>query len=125
MLPLHIDTLSLITAVQAAVLALMLWVGIHGDVGRARTSLRIRALALGLEAASWGILVLRAYVSPLVPLLGGNALSLISQGMCVVALRMLLGEPLRWRLVLAIGVVGWLGVAWFGLVEVDYRHRVL
>ena len=125
MLPLHIDTLSLITAVQAAVLALMLWVGIHGDVGRARTSLRIRALALGLEAASWGILVLRAYVSPLVPLLGGNALSLISQGMCVVALRMLLGEPLRWRLVLAIGVAGWLGVAWFGLIDVDYRHRVL
>ncbi|MBB6188783.1 GGDEF domain-containing protein [Rhodanobacter sp. MP7CTX1] len=125
MLPLHIDTLSLITAVQAAVLALMLWVGIHGDVGRARTSLRIRALALGLEAAGWGILVLRAYVSPLLLLLGGNGLSLISQGICVVALRMLLGEPLRWRLVLAIGVVGWLGVAWFGLIEVDYRHRVL
>ena len=43
-------------------------------------------------------------------------------GVCV-ALRMLLSEPLRWRLVL-----GWrrrLGVAWFGLIEVNYRHRVL
>lgn len=125
MLPLHIDTLSLITAVQAAILALMLWVGIHGDVGRTRTSLRIRSFALGLEAAGWGILVLRAYFSPSVLLLGGNALSLIAQGMSVVALRMLLGEPLRGRLVLAIGVIGWVGVAWFGLVDADYRRRVL
>ena len=124
-MPLQVETLSLITAVQAAVLAAMLWVGIHGDVGRARNSLRIRSLALGLEAAGWGILVLRAYFSPSVLLLGGNALSLIAQGMSVVALRLLLGEPLRGRLVLAIGVVGWLGVAWFGLVDLDYRRRVL
>jgi len=124
-MPLQVQTLSLITAVQAAVLAAMLWVGIHGDVGRARNSLRIRSLALGLEAAGWGILVLRAYFSPSVLLLGGNALSLIAQGMSVVALRLLLGEPLRGRLVLAIGVVGWLGVAWFGLVDLDYRRRVL
>ena len=72
-MPLQVQTLSLITAVQAAVLAAMLWVGIHGDVGRARNSLRIRSLALGLEAAGWGILVLRAYFSPSVLLLGGNA----------------------------------------------------
>jgi diguanylate cyclase (GGDEF)-like protein len=43
----------------------------------------------------------------------------------VVALRMLLGVPLRWRTALAIGVVGWLGVSWFGVVQVDYRMRVL
>jgi diguanylate cyclase (GGDEF)-like protein len=43
----------------------------------------------------------------------------------VVALRMLLGEPLRWRLALAIGVAGWLGVGWFGVVQTDYRLRVL
>jgi len=125
MVPFHVETLSLITAVQAAVLALMLWFGIYGDAGRARTSLRIRAVALGLEAAGWGLLVSHAYVSSSVMLLGGNALNLIAQGMSVIALRMLLGEPLRWRLVLAIAVAGWLGVAWFGLIDVDYRSRVL
>ena len=95
MVPFHVETLSLITAVQAAVLALMLWFGIYGDAGRARTSLRIRAVALGLEAAGWGLLVSHAYVSSSVMLLGGNALNLIAQGMSVIALRMLLGEPLR------------------------------
>jgi diguanylate cyclase (GGDEF)-like protein len=45
--------------------------------------------------------------------------------MSVIALRMLLGVSLRWRLVIAIAVVGWLGVAWFGIVQADYRYRVL
>jgi diguanylate cyclase (GGDEF)-like protein len=125
MVPLHVETLSLITAVQAAALALMLWVGIYGEPGRTRASLRIRAVALGLEAAGWGLLISRAYVSAPVMLLGANALNLIAQAMSVIALRMLLGEPLRWRLVLVIAVVGWLGVAWFGLIDVDYRSRVL
>jgi diguanylate cyclase (GGDEF)-like protein len=58
-------------------------------------------------------------------LLGGNALNLLAQGMAVVALRMLLGVPLYWRAALAIGVIGWLGVGWFGVVQVDYRLRVL
>ncbi len=124
-MPLNIDTLSLISTIQAAVLALMLWTGTYGGAGRARTSLRVRAVALALEAAGWGTLAAHAYLSPSQLLLGGNALNLVAQGMGVIALRMLLNEPLRWRLVLAVGVFGWLGVAWFGLVDVNYRDRVL
>lgn len=106
-------------------MAVMLWAGTYGDAGTARTSLRIRATALALEAAGWGTLAAHAYLSSTQLLLGGNALNLIAQGLGVVALRMLLNQPLRWRLVLAVGGIGWLGVAWFGLIHVDYRYRVL
>ena len=121
----HIETMSLISTLQTAVLAMMLWAGAHGGAGTARRSLHLRALAFAIEAAGWGSLAVSAYVSPAVLLLGGNALNLIALGMSVIALRMLLEEPLRWRLVLAIGVVGWLGVAWFGIVQPNYLYRVL
>lgn len=121
----HIETLSLISTVQTAVLAVMLWAGAHGGAGTARRSLHLRALAFAIEAAGWGSLAASAYVSPAVLLLGGNALNLIALGMSVIALRMLLEEPLRWRLVLAIGVAGWLGVGWFGIVQPNYLYRVL
>ncbi len=121
----HIETLSLISTVQTAVLAMMLWAGAHGGAGTARRSLHLRALAFAIEAAGWGSLAASTYVSPAVLLLGGNALNLIAMGMSVIALRMLLEEPLRWRLVLSIGVIGWLGVAWFGIVQPNYLYRVL
>lgn len=124
-MPIHVETLSLISAVQAAVMAVMLWAGTQGDEGPARTSLHIRAAALALEAAGFGTLAAHAYLSPTQLLLGGNALNLLAQGLSVIALRMLLNVPLRWRLVLAVGAAGWLGVAWFGLIQVDYRNRVL
>ncbi|MEO9078864.1 MAG: GGDEF domain-containing protein [Rhodanobacter sp.] len=121
----HIETLSLISTVQTSVLAIMLWVGAHGGSGMARRSLHLRAASFGVEAAGWATLAAAALVPPTVLLMGGNALNLIAMGMSVIALRMLLGEPLRWRLVLAIGVFGWLGVAWFGVVQPNYLNRVL
>jgi diguanylate cyclase (GGDEF)-like protein len=124
-MPVHIETLSLISAVQAAVLAMMLWAGTHGDAGRARTSLSLRAAALAVEAGGWAVLAVQAYIPPAALLLGGNGLNLIAHGMGVIALRMLLGERLRGRLVLAVAVIGWLGVAWFGVIQPDYRDRVL
>jgi hypothetical protein len=114
MMPFRVETLSTISMLQAAVLAIMLWVGTHGD-GQIRASLRIRARALAFHA----------YLSQAQLVMGGNALNLIAQAMSVIALRMLLGVSLRWRLVIAIAVVGWLGVAWFGIVQADYRYRVL
>ena len=123
-MPMHVQTLSLISAVQAMVLAGMLWVGASGGNGSARASLRLRAAALAVESGGWGVLALHAYLSQAHLLLGGNAFNLLAQGMGVIALRMLLGVPLRWRLVLAVGVIGWLGVAWLGLVQPDYRLRV-
>ena len=124
-MPMHIETLSLISAVQSLVLAILLWAGTHGGPGAARTSLKLRAAALAVESAGWTMLAAQAWLHPAQLLLGGNALNLLAQGMSVVALRMLLGESLRWRTVLAIGVVGWLGVAWFGVVDPDYRVRVM
>ena len=124
-MPMHIETLSLISAIQSLALAVLLWAGTHGRPGAARTSLKLRAGALAVEAAGWGMLAAQAWLHPAQLLLGGNALNLLAQGMAVVALRMLLGEPLRWRVALAIGVAGWLGVGWFGVVDPDYRLRVL
>lgn len=124
-MPMHIETLSLISAIQSLALAAMLWAGTSGGPGRAHTSLKLRAAALAVESAGWGMLAAQAWLHPAQLLLGGNALNLLSQGMAVVALRMLLGEPLRWRAALAIGVVGWLGVGWLGVVQPDYRLRVL
>jgi diguanylate cyclase (GGDEF)-like protein len=124
-MPMHIETLSLISAVQSLVLAVLLWAGTHGGPGSARTSLKLRAGALAVESAGWSMLAAQVWLHPAQLVLGGNALNLLAQGMSVVALRMLLGAPLRWRTALAIGVIGWLGVAWFGVVEPDYRVRVL
>jgi diguanylate cyclase (GGDEF)-like protein len=123
-MPMQIETLSLITAIQSLALAAMLWAGTRGG-GTARTSLKLRAGALAVEATGWAMLAAQAWLLPGQLLLGGNALNLLAQGMAVVALRMLLGVPLYWRTALAIGVIGWLGVSWFGVVQVDYRLRVL
>jgi diguanylate cyclase (GGDEF)-like protein len=124
-MPMHIETLSLISAIQSLALAAMLWAGTQGNPGPARTALRLRAGALAVESAGWGMLAAQAWMHPAQLLLGGNALNLLAQGMAVVALRMLLRSPLCWRAALAIGVVGWLGVSWLGVVQPDYRLRVL
>jgi diguanylate cyclase (GGDEF)-like protein len=121
----RIETLSLISAIQALVLAAMLWVGTQGGVGHVRNGLRLRAVALAVEAGGWATLAWQAYLSPAAMLLGGNAFNLLAQALAVIALRLLLNEPLRWRLVAAIGVLGWLGVAWLGVIHPDYRYRVL
>lgn len=121
----QIETLSLATAIQAAFMAIMLWAGTYGDAGRVRQSLRLRSAALAVEALGWATLAAHAYLSPAMLLLGGNAFNLVAQGMSVFALRMLLGESLRGRVIVAVGVIGWLGVAWFGLIRPNYPLRVL
>jgi diguanylate cyclase (GGDEF)-like protein len=121
----HIETLSLISAIQSLALAAMLWAGTQGGPGAARNALKLRAAALAVESGGWAMLASQAWLNPAQLLLGGNALNLLAHGMAVVALRMLLGIPLRWRTALAIGVIGWLGVGWFGVVQTDYRLRVM
>jgi diguanylate cyclase (GGDEF)-like protein len=121
----QIETLSLISALQTALMAVMLWAGTYGDAGRVCRSLRLRSAALAVEALGWSSLAAHAYLPSAVLLLGGNGLNLLAQGMSVIALRMLLGEKLRGWLVLAVGLLGWLGVAWFGLIEPNYAARVL
>lgn len=124
-MPVQVETLSLINAVQALALGLMLWAGTHGDNGPTLMAIRLRALALGIEAAGYAVLALQAFVSPAALLMGGNALNLLAQAMVVVSIRMLLGKPLRIKSATAVAVLGWAGVAWLGIVYPDYRLRVL
>lgn len=124
-MPLQIETISLITAIQAAFMAVMLWAGTYGKASSVRHSLRIRSAALGVEAMEWGVLAAHDYLSPAMLLLSGNTLSLIAQGMSVYALRMLLGESRRGRVISAVAVLGLLSVVWFGLIHPDYQWRVL
>lgn len=124
-MPIQVETLSLLNAVQALALGLMLWVGTHGGNGRALAAIRLRALALGVEASGYALLAANAFISPAALLMGGNALNLAAQAMVVIAIRKLLGVPQRIRTAIAIGSIGWAGVAWLGMVQYDYRLRVL
>jgi hypothetical protein len=124
-MPVQVETLSLLNAVQALALGLMLWVGTHGDNGFALRSIRLRAAALGVEASGYFLLALQASISPVALLMGGNGLNLLAQAMVVISIRMLLSKPLRLPTVAAVAVIGWAGVSWFGVVHPDYRLRVL
>lgn len=124
-MPVQVQNLALLGAVQALTVALMLWLGVRSDKSRAVRSLHLRAAALAVEAAGYGTLAFQQYLSTIVLYLGGNALNLLAQAMSVIALRMLVGAPLRWRTVSAVAVLGWAGVAWFAMVQPDYLSRVL
>jgi diguanylate cyclase (GGDEF)-like protein len=124
-MPIQVQSLSLLGALQAMTVALMLWLGVRSDKSRMVRSLYLRASALAVEALGYASLAFGQHLLPAIVTLGGNALNLLAQAMSVIALRMLLGAPLRWRSVVAVGVVGWVGVAWFAVAEPDYQSRVL
>ncbi len=124
-MPVQVETLALISAIQGAVLAGMIWAGVRGTRSAARRSLSLRAAALAVEAMGWSVLAGASWFTPAQLLLGGNAFNLAAQAMAVIAVCMLLDEPLRLRLVIGIAVVGWLGVVWLSVVQPDYRWRVL
>jgi diguanylate cyclase (GGDEF)-like protein len=122
---LNIETLSLINGGQALVLALMLWYGTHDASPHAMNGLRLRAAALLLESIAAFLLAASPMISPLLLLLVGNTCNLGGQALTVVALRMLLKRPLRWRTALLLGVAGWLGVTWLSTAHPNYLLRVL
>lgn len=124
-MPVQVETLALISAIQGAVLAGMIWAGVRGTRSAARRSLSLRAAALAVEAMGWSVLAGASWFTPAQLLLGGNAFNLAAQAMAVIAVCMLLDEPLRLRLVIGIAVVGWLGVVWLSVMQPDYRWRVL
>lgn len=123
-MPVQVQSLSLLGAMQALTVALMLWLGVRADASRAVRSLHLRAAALGMEALGYAAVILIDRLPTLVQL-GGNALNLLAQAISVIALRMLLDVPLRRGAVAAVFVLGWLGVAWFSVVSPDYISRVL
>jgi diguanylate cyclase (GGDEF)-like protein len=122
---LNVETLALINGGQALVLALLLWFGTHDGSLYALRGMRLRALALLLEACGDFVLAVDVHLSPVVMPLIGNTLNLSAQALTVVALRMVLKRPLCWRTVLMLGVVGWIGVTWLNIVHPDYSLRVL
>jgi diguanylate cyclase (GGDEF)-like protein len=122
---LNVQTLALINGGQALLLALMLWFGTRNGSSHALNGLRLRAAALLLEGGGDFALAFDYLLSPLAVLLVGNTLNLAAQALTIVSLRMVLDRPLRWRMALALGIAGWLGVTFLATVHPDYRVRVL
>jgi diguanylate cyclase (GGDEF)-like protein len=122
---LNVETLALINCGQALVLALMLWFGTHGRSSHALHGMRLRAVALLLEACGDFVLAIDVRISPLATLMWGNTLNLSAQALTIIALRMVLKRPLRWRTALVLGLVGWLGVTWLSTMYPNYPLRVL
>jgi diguanylate cyclase (GGDEF)-like protein len=122
----HIDlaTVSLLGALQALLLAPLLLAATRVYAGLARTSLRIWGIVLLLQALGWLLLGLRGQISDGLSILLGNAVLMVSYAETTRALRLLLGVPQYRRTLVAIGVTGWLGVAWFAQVDPDFRMRV-
>lgn len=118
-------TMALMGAVQALLMAIVLWTATGSYAGVARASLRLRAGALALEAVAWMLLGLRGQVGDWLSILVANAVMLMSYAITVRALRLLLGAPSRQRLVTAASVAGWLAIAWFAWVMPDFQLRVL
>ena len=118
-------TMALMGAVQALLMAIVLWTATGSYAGVARASLRLRAGALALEAVAWMLLGLRGQVGDWLSILVANAVMLMSYAITVRALRLLLGAPSRQRLVAAASVAGWLAIAWFAWVMPDFQLRVL
>ncbi|MCX7514515.1 GGDEF domain-containing protein [Frateuria hangzhouensis] len=122
----HLDlaTLALLGALQALLLAPLLLVATRAYTGVARTSLRIWGVVLLLQALGWILAALRGQVSDWLSIVLANGVLIASYAETTRALRLLLGVPQRRRWLLAIGVVIWLGIVWFGVVQPDYRMRV-
>lgn len=118
-------TMALMGAVQALLMAVVLWTATGSYAGVARASLRLRALALVLEAIAWVLLGLRGQVGDWLSILVANAVMLVSYATTVRALRLLLGARSRMRLVATASVAGWLAIAWFAWVTPDFQLRVL
>jgi diguanylate cyclase (GGDEF)-like protein len=122
----HLDlaTLSLLGALQALLLAPLLLVATRAYTGHARTSLRIWGTVLLLQSLGWLLAALRGQISDWWSIVLANGVLIISYAETARALRLLLGVPQRRAWLAAIGLAAWLGIAWFGIVQPDYRTRV-
>jgi diguanylate cyclase (GGDEF)-like protein len=122
----HLDlaTLSLLGALQALLLAPLLLVATRAYTGHARTSLRIWGTVLLLQSLGWLLAALRGQISDWWSIVLANGVLIVSYAETARALRLLLGVPQRRAWLAAIGLAAWLGIAWFGIVQPDYRTRV-
>jgi len=124
-MPIDMATLALMGAVQALLMAVVLWTSTGSYSGVARASLRLRAGALVLEATAWVLLGLRGQIDDWLSIPVANAVMLVSYAMTVHALRLLLGAPSRLRVVAIASVAGWLAIVWFAWGVPDFQARLL
>lgn len=124
-MPIDMATLALMGAVQALLMAVVLWTSTGSYSGVARASLRLRAGALVLEATAWVLLGLRGQIDDWLSIPVANAVMLVSYAMTVHALRLLLGVPSRLRVVAVASVAGWLAIVWFAWGVPDFQARLL
>jgi diguanylate cyclase (GGDEF)-like protein len=117
-------TLSLLGALQALLLAPLLLVATRAYTGRARTSLRIWGTVLVLQSLGWLLAALRGQIDDWWSIVLANGVLIVSYAETARALRLLLGVPQRRGWLAALGLAAWLGIAWFGVVQPDYRTRV-
>jgi diguanylate cyclase (GGDEF)-like protein len=122
----HLDlaTLSLLGALQALLLAPLLLVATRAYTGRARTSLRIWGTVLLLQSLGWLLAALRGQIGDWWSIVLANAVLIASYVESTRALRLLLEVPQRRGWLIVAGAIALLGIAWFGIVEPDYRMRV-
>jgi diguanylate cyclase (GGDEF)-like protein len=123
-LRIDLATIALFGALQALLMAPLLLAATRAYTGIARASLRLWAAVLGLQTLGWGLASLRGLVSDWLSIVLANGLLMISYALTAHALRMLLHVPPRRFLLVGIGVLGWLGIAWFAVVMPDFRMRV-
>jgi diguanylate cyclase (GGDEF)-like protein len=117
-------TVALFGALQALLLAPLLLAATRAYTGVARASLRLWAVVLGLQALGWVLAALRGQVSDWMSIVLANGVLMVSYALTAHALRMLLHVPPRRLLLVGIGSLGWLGIAWFAVVMPDFRMRV-
>lgn len=118
-------TVALMGSLQGLLLAVVLWTSTGGYAGVARTSLRIRASALAIEAASLGILGLFGQLHDPYAIVLSNLLVLVAYAATVWALRMLLGARQRHGVVIAASVSCALAMTWFSVVSPNANARAL
>ena len=118
-------SIAVLGALQAGLLAIVLLVATRSYAGVAKASLRIRGWALLFEATGWLLLGMRGVLGDWWSIVLANGLVMLSYALTVRALRMLLGAPSRQNIVLIVSAVCWLAVIWYGMVDPNYRVRVL
>ncbi|MET0332140.1 MAG: hypothetical protein ABW154_12005, partial [Dyella sp.] len=117
-------TVTSLGVLQTGLMALVLLVATRRYAGVAGSSLRLRAVALGLQATGWYLFGLRGELDDWLTVVLANALIVLSYALTVRALRLLLGVPQHRVLVIVVCLLGWLVQDWFALVHLDYSDRV-